>query len=57
MEGMQEGGRESIWGLMGLHSFILNIFIEGCHSCHGTLSCRKAKANGSLPLQWGKSET
>lgn len=53
LERLQEGGRETIWGLLGLHSFIhsliLNLFTEGSHRCYSALSCRKANVNCLAP--------
>lgn len=39
---MQEGGREGIWGLLGLHSFILNLLTEGRHRGCSALHHREA---------------
>lgn len=54
MEGMQEGGRESIWGLMGLRSFILNIFIEGATAATALSAAGKQKRTVPFPCSGAK---
>lgn len=46
---MQEGGREGIWGLLGLHSFILTLLPEGTPQVPQCSLAQGSRLSGSLP--------